>query len=69
MQHENGHFEKCYTFKRRPVFLKFCEVFKDVNIAIQFEKQIKGWSRKKKEALFISDWNRIKELSNDKTLQ
>ncbi len=69
MQHENGHFEKCYTFKRRPVTLKFYEVFQDVNMAIQFEKQIKGWSRKKKEALFNNDWVKIKVLSNNKTLR
>lgn len=69
MQHENGHFENCYTFKRRPVILRFFEIFQDVQMAIQFEKQIKGWSRKKKEALFISVWNKIKDLSKNKTLR
>lgn len=32
--------------------------------AIEFEKQLKGWSRKKKEALFNEDWDEIKRLSN-----
>ena len=33
------------------------------NLAISFEKQIKGWSRKKKEALIDNNWDKIKELS------
>lgn len=31
---------------------------------IEFEKQVKGWNRKKKEALFTEDWEEIKRLSN-----
>ncbi len=27
--------------------------------AIKFKKQVKGWSRKKKEALFKEYWNKI----------
>ena len=42
-----------YTFNKRPVELVFCEEFLDVNQAISFEKQIKGWSRKKKRQLLM----------------
>lgn len=38
-------------------------MFSDINDAILFEKQIKGWSRKKKEALIDGNFNKLKELS------
>ncbi|WP_410479107.1 hypothetical protein [Pedobacter psychrodurus] len=34
-----------------------------MNEAISFEKQIKGWSRKKKEAIINDNWDKLKELS------
>lgn len=40
----------------------YAELFCDINQAILREKQFKGWSRKKKEALFLSDWEQIKQL-------
>lgn len=49
----------CYTFTRRPVRLVYATHFHDPNEAIRFEKQIKGWSRKKKQALIDGDWNRL----------
>ena len=51
---------------RRPVELKYFEPFQNVNEAISWEKQIKGWSRKKKQALFESNWERLKELAKSK---
>lgn len=62
-EHNNGINSKCYTFKRRPLSLVFCENFPDVNQAIEFEKQVKGWSRKKKEAIINDNWEELKELS------
>src|SRR5690606_40472044 len=50
-EHQEGINNECYTYRRRPVKLVYVENFNDVNQAIAFEKQIKGWSRKKKEAL------------------
>lgn len=38
--------------------------FHYIRQAISFEKQLKGWSRKKKEALMNNDWNAIVLLSN-----
>ena len=62
-EHNTGINKDCYTFSRRPVELMFCEYFIDPNQAIKFEKQIKGWSRKKKEAIIEGNWEKLKELS------
>ncbi|SKC15074.1 GIY-YIG nuclease family protein [Dyadobacter psychrophilus] len=50
-EHTSGRKETSYTYSRRPVELVFSRKFKYVNDAIAFEKQVKGWSRKKKEAI------------------
>ena len=63
LEHNNGTNVRCYTFKRRPVVLKYYVQFIDVYQAIAFEKQLKGWTRKKKEALFREDWDQLKILS------
>ena len=68
-EHETGYNEKCYTFTRRPVELKYSEHFHDINNAIAWEKQLKGWSRKKKEALFKRDWEEIKKLAKSRLRQ
>ena len=62
-EHESGLDPKSYTFKRRPVKLLFQEMFNDVQQAIAFEKQIKGWKRAKKEAIINGDWHLLPELS------
>jgi len=66
-EHNTGYNEKCFTFKRRPVILMYQEKFHDITNAIAFEKQVKGWSRKKKEALFNNDWDEIKKLAKSKS--
>ncbi len=66
-EHNSGYNDTCFTFKRRPVKLMYEERFTDINNAIAWEKQIKGWSRKKKEALFIRNWDEIKILSKSKS--
>ena len=55
-----------YTASRLPIVLRWSEMFRQVKDAIRFEKQRKGWNRKKKEALFIGDWVRIQELARSK---
>ena len=45
-----------YTMSRRPVTLVFSEEFPTREEALEHERQIKGWSRAKKEALIRSDW-------------
>lgn len=62
-EHLNGENKKSYTFKRRPVELKFTQEFNDVLQAIYFEKQIKGWTRAKKQALIAGNFDRLKILA------
>jgi len=62
-EHVHGLIPSCYTFSRRPVVLKFCLDFQYVNDAIMKEKQIKGWSRKKKEALINGDFEELIRLA------
>ena len=64
-QHSLGEDPKAYTFSRRPVKLVFAEHFPDINDAIAFEKQVKGWRRVKKEALIRRDWDALPELAKD----
>ena len=66
-EHETGYDKSSYTFKRRPVVLKYFQRFQDIKYAIEWEKQIKGWSRKKKEALFTENWEEIKKLAKSKS--
>jgi len=62
-QHQAGTSPKAYTYTRRPVELVFFEQFYAPEQAIEFEKQVKGWTRKKKEALIERNWQKLKELS------
>lgn len=61
-QHENCQGAN-YTRKHLPVTLVFVESFERIDEAFAREKQIQGWSRKKKEALIQGDFNRIRELA------
>ncbi|MBD1384253.1 GIY-YIG nuclease family protein [Mucilaginibacter rigui] len=63
IEHESGENPNCYTFKRRPLKLVFNEVFADINQAIAFEKQVKGWRRAKKEAIINCRWDLLPELA------
>lgn len=38
----------------------YCERFTNFNLAIKWEKRIKDWSRKKKEALIKENWSQLK---------
>jgi putative endonuclease len=63
VEHNTGNDPECYTYQRRPVELKYYEHFTEVNQAISREKQLKGWSRKKKQALFGEQWDELKRLA------
>ena len=52
-----------YTRTRRPVYLVFSAEFPTREDALTWERQIKGWSRAKKEALMKGNWTRIQALS------
>ncbi len=62
-QHNIGTDPECYTFSRRPVTLVHASHFYDVVEAIRWEKQLKGWSRAKKQALVLGDWAAIHNLA------
>ena len=64
--HNLGEDKKAYTFRRRPVELVWSEYYNDINQAIEKEKQIKGWSRKKKQALIDGDFDLLVNLSKSK---
>ncbi|MFI0399441.1 MAG: GIY-YIG nuclease family protein [Thiolinea sp.] len=61
-QHQNGLGAK-HTAKRLPVELVYVEVFDRIDEAFWREKQVQGWSRKKKEALMASDFNQLHLLA------
>jgi putative endonuclease len=61
-QHNAGS-HKGYTPSRRPVVLVWSEHFERITDGIAVERQIKGWSRAKKEALQRSDWTKVSDLS------
>lgn len=62
-EHQEGLIEGCYTHNKRPVKLMHIEESPDILAAISREKQIKGWTKKKKEALIAEDYEKLVELS------
>ena len=51
-----------FTAARLPIQLVFSQDFASKDDALVVERQIKGWSRKKKEALIKNDWKMISTL-------
>ena len=47
-QHNQGIDRQCYTYSRRPISIVFTDYFRDPDQAIEAEKRIKGWVRKKR---------------------
>lgn len=62
MQHQNGEGAN-YTRKRLPVELVYFEEFQRIDDAFYREKQVQGWSRKKKEALIQERYNELPLLA------
>lgn len=54
-QHQEGTIPG-YTHDRRPIALMWAQDFPTRIEALERERQVKDWSRKKKEALFAGDW-------------
>jgi putative endonuclease len=61
-EHQNG-LGANHTVKRLPVTLLYCEECERIEDAYAREKQIQGWSRKKKQALMAGDMNQIHSLA------
>ena len=66
-KHHSGYYRDCYTFTRRPLNLVFYQEFQDFDQAMLFEKQVKGWSRKKKKALIEERWEDLQKFSRNYT--
>lgn len=62
-EHQRGIDLGSYTFKRRPIKLVYSAYFTDVFEAIAWERQLKRWSRKKKEALIREDEDLLHRLA------
>jgi len=62
-EHHAGTITSCYTFKRRPLQLVYSQGFQTREEALASEQQIKGWSRKKKEAMMRGDWAEVSRLA------
>lgn len=52
-----------HTKTRLPVKLVYLQEFQRIDEAFYREKQVQGWSRKKKEALIASQIEKLPELS------
>ena len=56
-----------YTFKRRPVSLVYSERYESDTQGLARERQLKRWSRSKKQALVAADLQRLKYLSTSRS--
>jgi predicted GIY-YIG superfamily endonuclease len=68
-EHHRGEIVSCYTYKRRPMALEFSQDFATRAEALASEMQIKGWSRKKKQAMILGDWGEVSRLAKSKPYQ
>ncbi len=66
-QHKAG---ECpgYTATRLPVEFAWSQEFNTREEALSAERQIKGWSRKKKEAMMRGDWAEVSRLAQSKSV-
>jgi predicted GIY-YIG superfamily endonuclease len=64
-EHMEGTYDG-YTFKRLPVKLVFSCEMPTMFEAFLRERQIKGWTRRKKEALIKGEWNKLIEYSKSR---
>lgn len=65
-EHNAGTFGG-YTAPRRPVTLAWHQEFQFITDAIAAERQLKGWTRAKKEALIRGDFETLQALALGKT--
>lgn len=61
-QHQSGEGAN-HTRKYGPVELVYYQEYTRIDFAFNREKQVQGWSRKKKEALIRGDNNLLPELA------
>ena len=68
-EHQNTVSPSAYTFRRRPIKLVWSEEVETLDEALRHERQIKGWSRAKKEALIRGDFQAIHEIVKEERLR
>jgi predicted GIY-YIG superfamily endonuclease len=64
-QHRAGEIAG-YAQNRRPVRLVFIQEFGTREEALTAERQLKGWSRAKKEAPILQNWDRLSQLAQNR---
>ena len=64
-EHNAGTYDG-FTKSRRPVALVYSQSFERIADAVAAERQLKGWSRAKKEALIAGDFEQLSLLSRPK---
>ena len=67
-QHVSGEIAG-YTSTRRPVTLVFSQEVATREEALTSERQIKGWSRAKKEAMMRGDWTEVSRLARGNSVR
>jgi putative endonuclease len=66
-EHQFGLDPMAWTYTRRPVELMYNESYDRFDDAIARERQIKGWSRAKKEALIAGAYEALPDLAKRRT--
>lgn len=66
-EHKTKKSKNSYTSSRLPVTLKWYLECTDSRTAIALEKKIKGWSRRKKQALIEENWDNLVKYSKNYT--
>ena len=65
-EHNTRKFADSYTGRYLPVELAWCAASESIIDAVAFERQIKGWSRAKKDALIRGDYDALPALSRNR---
>ena len=63
----NAGLQGGYTATRRPITMVYAQHFETITDAVSAERQVKGWSRAKKEAMIKGQWDRLPELAKRHT--
>ncbi|WP_028389174.1 GIY-YIG nuclease family protein [Legionella fairfieldensis] len=63
VQHQNKLIPGCYTSTKLPIKLVYSESFPSREEALATERQLKKWSRRKKEALMQGDWKNLSDYA------
>ncbi len=64
-EHELNTYD-CYTSTRLPVKVMYIQTFATRGEALDSERQLKKWSRKKKEALIEENWSKLSLFAKKK---